>query len=221
MAAPKKVDYERIEPGWRAGIKSPEQLASEYTEVTGIPVSRTAIIKHFKILGIPRDLKAKIQAKADAMVAASLVSGKVSTLSPETERTIIDTVATEVATVRISHRKDIGRSRSLAMKLLDELEAQTAQVPELLHLGELMAKPDDKGLDKLNELYQKIIGLPTRTKTMKDLAETLKTLIGLEREAYGINASTPPADDTEKLTDEELNARIQERFERLDAARAG
>ena len=28
MAAPKKVDYEAIEPGWRAGIKSPEQLAA-------------------------------------------------------------------------------------------------------------------------------------------------------------------------------------------------
>jgi len=196
MAAPKKVDYERIEPAWRAGIKSPAQLASDYTEATGTPVSRPAIIKHFKNLGIPRDLKAKIQAKADAMVAASLVTGKVSTLSTETEKTIIDTVATEVATVRLSHRKDIGRSRSLAMKLLDELESQTLQVPELAHLGELMAKPDDKGLDKLNELYQKIISLPSRTKTMKDLADTLKTLVSLEREAYGLATAEAPAGES-------------------------
>ena len=64
MAAPKKVDYERIEPGWRAGIKSPAQLASEYTEATGISVSRSAIIKHFTELGVPRDLKAKVRAAA-------------------------------------------------------------------------------------------------------------------------------------------------------------
>ena len=54
MPARKKVDYERIEPGWRAGALSPSQLAAEYTDATGVSVSRSAIIKHFTELGIPR-----------------------------------------------------------------------------------------------------------------------------------------------------------------------
>ncbi|MGQ7090747.1 hypothetical protein ACUOBA_18165, partial [Escherichia coli] len=38
----------------------------------------------------------------------------------------------------------------------------------------------------LNEIYQKVISLPSRVKSMKDLSDSLKTLIGLEREAYSI-----------------------------------
>lgn len=82
------------------------------------------------------------------------------------------------------------------MRLLEELEIQTAQVPELAQLGILMANPDEKGIDKLNELYHKIISLPSRTKTMKDLSDTLKTLIALEREAYSIGQTPEEAATT-------------------------
>ena len=56
MAAPKKIDYDRIAPGWRAGLLRPHQLAALYTEETGQKVSHAAIIKHFKKSGIARDL---------------------------------------------------------------------------------------------------------------------------------------------------------------------
>jgi hypothetical protein len=82
------------------------------------------------------------------------------------------------------------------MRLLEELEGQTEQVPEMYKLGELMAAPDEKGVDKLNELYHKIIALPGRTKTMKDLSDTLKTMIALEREAYGLATATNPNDQS-------------------------
>ena len=54
-----------------------------------------------------------------------------------------------------------------------------------------MLSPDDKGQDKLNDLYHKIISMPQRVKSMKDLSDTLKTLIGLEREAYSIKEDEP------------------------------
>lgn len=60
MAAPVRIDYDRIEPDWRAGIKSAQQMADEYTLATGQKVSHAGISKHFKKLGIPRDLIAKI-----------------------------------------------------------------------------------------------------------------------------------------------------------------
>lgn len=84
MAAPRIIDYGRIEPGWRAGILSVQQLADEYRAATGQAVTLTAINKHFKKLGIPRDLSAKIEAKAAAMVSAAMVSGKVSIDGTET-----------------------------------------------------------------------------------------------------------------------------------------
>ena len=188
MAATKKVDYARIEPGWRAGILSPRQLAVQYTEETGDPVSHAAIINHFKKAGIDRDLAAKIRAKADAMVTQAMVTGKVTPQPAVPERQVIEDNATQIASVRISHRNDIARARSVAANLLTELELQTGPdaAAMLADLGELMRSPDDKGQDKLAEIYQKVISLPGRVKTMKDLGDSMRVLIGLEREAYGI-----------------------------------
>ncbi len=189
MPARKKVDYERIEPGWRAGALSPSQLAAEYTDATGVSVSRSAIIKHFTELGIPRDLKAKVRAKADAMVAEAMVTGKVSTVTTKRDTEIIDESATREAIVRLSHRTDIARSRNIVMSLFAELEAICGvENAELLsQLGELMRNPDENGQDRRNDLYRKLISLPGRAKTMKDLGDSLKTMIGLEREAFGID----------------------------------
>lgn len=188
MAAQRKVDYEAIEPGWRAGIKSPAQLAAEYTEQTGVSVSRSAIIKHFEKLGIPRDLKAKVNAKADAMVAEAMVTGKVSTVTTVKEAQIIDAAAVDVATVRISHRRDITRMRALVLRLLTECEAESGDPALFAELGDLMRNPGEDGTDRLNDAYRKAVSLPTRIKGVKELADTLKVLVGLEREAYGIGS---------------------------------
>ena len=110
MPAHKKVDYGRIEAGWRAGVKTPQQLADEYTAATGVSASRTGVIKHFTKLGIPRDLTEKVKAKSNAMVLASMVSGKVSAkvsaATPKPDSEIINDVAMVLATVQMSHRKD-------------------------------------------------------------------------------------------------------------------
>lgn len=207
MAAPKKVDYEAIEPGWRAGIKSPTQLATEYTEATGVACSRSAIIKHFTKLGIQRDLSAKVQAKADAMVAEAMVTGLVSTVTTLKDAEIIEAAAADVATVRISHRRDITRFRALVLKLLAECEAEAADPSLFAELGEILRSPDDNGTDKLNDAYMKAISLSQRIKGVKELADTLKTLVGLEREAYGITeAEKPPAEDA--VDKEDLTRRI-------------
>lgn len=221
MAAPKKVDYERIEPGWRAGVLSPAQLATEYTEATGVTVSRAAIIKHFEKLGVPRDLKAKVQAKAEAMVAQAMVTGKVTTATTKKDAEIVDTVALTVATVRIAHRTDIDRARKLAMAMLGELEAETGDPESFTKLADLIGAPaegDDeaaaqKRRDKLQEAYTKALSLPARIDNAKKLAETLKHLIGLEREAYGIegpaqkvDVNVTPPKPAHELTDIELAA---------------
>jgi hypothetical protein len=192
MAAAKKVDYAQIESGWRAGFLSPQQLAENYTKATGINVSRAAIIKHFDKQGIKRDLKAKIAAKAEAMVAASKVTGKVSVATLAKEKEIVDANALDVATVQLAHRKDIARSRALGMKLLAEIEAQTDE-PELFrNLGEIMASEDNAALTKM---YDRVINLPARVDSMKKLADTLKVLIGLEREALNIGGGEQSAGD--------------------------
>lgn len=201
MAAPKKIDYERIEPGWRAGLLSPHQLAAAYTEETGQKVSHAAIIKHFKKAGIARDLSAKIRDRAEAMVTEAMVTGKVTPRQTIPDSTLIEEGSTQVATIKLAHRKDIHRARRLTNALLDELERETdpETVALLSEFGALMRTPDDKGADKLNDLYHAIISLPERSKTLKVLTESLQKLVDMERQAFGMDKDQPKSADA--LTD--------------------
>jgi len=176
----KTTDWERIEADYRAGLLSVREIAS----ANG--VSHVAIAKRAKRDRWERDLTARIKAKAEALVTSRTVTKEVTSERAEADRAIVEANAEVIASVRLGHRKDIARGRTLAMALLQELEAQTGDVDSLQLLGELMKDPDEKGLDKLNELYLKVISLPGRTKTLKDLGDTLHKMIGLEREAYGI-----------------------------------
>ena len=201
MTDKQPTDWERIEQLYRAGLLSVREIAAT------CGVSHTAINKRAKAGSWDRDLKAKIQAKADSLVSKAEVSKEVSTQAMATERGIVEANAQVIANVRIAHRTDIGRSRRLANKLLDELEGLTDNRDLFDRLGELLRDEDDKGQDKRNDLYMKVIDLPARTKTMKELAETLKNLIALERQAYDVGAEKQ-GDDRSQLTEEELDRRI-------------
>ena len=183
-------DWERIESDYRAGLLSVREIAASQG------VSHVAIGKRAKRDGWERDLKAKIQAKADALVTKREVTKTVTAEQAVTDRQIVEANAQVIADIRIGHRTDIARSRKLTMSLLQELEHQTENMELLEQLGELMYEPDEKGLDKLNQLYHKIISLGSRTGTMKQLSDSLKTLIGLEREAYGISGDPMPNSQT-------------------------
>jgi len=194
----KQPDWEAIERAYRAGVLSVREIASS------CGVSHTAIQKRAKANGWERDLKAKIKAKADSLVAKREVATQVASKSVETEREIIEVNAEVIANIRMAHRGDISRGRRLANKLLDELEGLTDNRQLFEELGELLRSEDDKGQDKRNDLYQKIIDLPGRSKTMKEMAETLKTLITLERQAYDLDtkAGNSDADELSKMMDD-------------------
>lgn len=194
-------DWERIEQLYRAGLLSVREIASAHG------ITHGAINKRAKRDGWVRDLKAKIKAKADALVSKSLVSTEVSKEQLATDRDTVEANAQVIANIRIAHRTDIGRYRKLANSLLEELEGMTDNRDLFDQVGDLLRSEDDNGQDKLNDLYQKVISLPSRTKTLKDLGDTLKVLIGLERQAYSID-DEQPVDDRSKLTEDELDRRI-------------
>lgn len=182
-AAPVVTDWERIELDYRAGIKSLREVAD------GSGVSHVTISKRAKKFGWVRDLKAKIQAQADELVNKATVNKGVNTLQAVSERDTVNANAQAIADVKLAHRSDIQRTRGITMSLLYELECQTGadNVAMLEQLGELMRSEDDQGNDRLNDLYQKIVSLPGRAKTMKDLGESLRVLVALERQAFGLD----------------------------------
>lgn len=180
-------DWELIERHYRAGLLSIREIAAS------CGVSHVAIQKRAKRDGWARDLAAKIKAKADALVTREVVTSVVTTDQVVTERAIVDANAQAVVDVRLGHRSDINRCRRLANKLLDELEALTDEqgtIKSLITQLKDGGHEDGDAMADMLALANKIGALPSRTKTMKELAETLKTLVALERQAWSIDDQT-------------------------------
>ena len=175
------VDWEAVEREYRVGIKTLRQIASEHG------VSNPAIVKRAKRDGWERDLTAKIRDKAESLVSKQLVSAEVSKEARIAERHIVDANAEMMASVISGHHNLLTRLRGIAMLLMDRLEAELEGTDLFIQLGEMMASPDEFGVDKAGDLYRKVIALPTQTDTAKKLSEMLKTIIELERKVFKID----------------------------------
>ncbi|MCY1230660.1 hypothetical protein D9M72_430800 [compost metagenome] len=188
------IAWPSIEADYRAGIKSLRQIASQQG------VSEGAIRKRAKKEDWQRDLAAKIQAKAEALVRNEAVRSEVRSATRVPEHVVIEANAVGVFEVRISQRTDIQRAGRLFRSLLAELEAQTDNLALFQQLGELLDQsgPDENGKhrrDLLNELYQKIISTVGRVDSSKKLVEMLEKLVRMEREAFGIEGAGSDGND--------------------------
>jgi hypothetical protein len=180
----KEVAWDLVQVDYRANILSLRAIGAKYG------VSDAGILKRAKKEGWTRDLTAKIRAKAAEKVSKAAVSAEVSIQTTAYESQVVEANATLQSDIILAHRKDIQRSRRLTMRLLDELEFQTDNLELLEELRELVYAPDDKGVDKRDELIRKVLSLSSRSSTMKTLADSLKTLVTLEREAFGVDEDT-------------------------------
>ncbi|MFP7606805.1 hypothetical protein [Serratia quinivorans] len=189
-----KPDWEAIESAYRAGLMSLREIASQHN------ISEGAIRKRAKRDDWSRDLAAKVKERADDLVRKAEVRKQVRAENSFSERVLVEATAEVIATVRMEHRGDIRRAREITNSLFDELGAECADVESLRKLGEMMLDPDENGRDRLNEVYQSIISMPERVKSVKALSDALKNLIGLERQAYDIDG-TEGDNSVKKLSD--------------------
>jgi hypothetical protein len=215
----RSVDWDAMLPDWKAGIVSTAQIAENYAAThDGHRPFDYQIVDHFKRLRIPRDLKDQVVLIAE--VKAKQDNGEVLTREEELllaarqlDDGIIDVSASAIAGTLIGHRKQVKQYHNIVLSLLGEIEEQTANAEDFKALGELMYKPDAKGVDKLNAIYEKVLATPQRVDSVKKLVETSKILIGLERQALGIadNANgdaNKGADEAGALPPEEVAKRV-------------
>lgn len=176
---PTGPDWERVELEYRAGLLSLREIAAAHS------ISHVAISKRAKKEKWERNLGAKIAAKAEALVTKALVNKEVTAEKLVTENLMVEASAQVIAGVRIEHRKDIARARKLAMKLLGELECQTDAVDLIEQMEKAMAESKDNPAG-LTQAFQRITSTSGRIDSAKKLAEAMRVLVSMEREAYGI-----------------------------------
>lgn len=189
MATRKPIDWERVEADYCAGVKSIREIARENG------VTDTGVRDKAKKAGWSRSLTEKVAAKAERLLRNEALRGQLRTEKAASDRELVEASAQAIVNVKLSHRKSIARQRTLVEALTTELETQTADTELFAQLGDLMRSEDSKGVDKLNDLYKKVIAFPQRIDSMKKLAETLKHLIYLEREAFDITPAPTPTDN--------------------------
>ena len=112
-----KVDWEEVELAYRANVKTVAQIAKE----SGIKDS--TLRSRAKRKGWSRDLSKRIRLEANSIVNANAVKREVGRLESMDNATVEES-AKLTASIRISHREDIGKARALTMMLLDDLKAQ-------------------------------------------------------------------------------------------------
>lgn len=186
----RRVDWDAVEPHYRAGIKSLKVLAEEFG------CSDAAIVKHAKANGWTRDLQAKIQQRALAKVSAAVVSEEVSEQKKLTERQVVEANAHAVAHVDLTNRKDVLRGMDVSRQHIEELTAlNDPKFRERLEwLGQVMdesGKDEETGRDvkdKVNELYRYIIDMPGRVKMAKEVAAAVGVYVPMMRKIYKLDA---------------------------------
>lgn len=185
-------DWERIEADYRAGVLSLRELAAQHPGTNHVAISRRA-----KREGWSRDLNARIQARADELVTREAVTAPVTADRTVSDRSVVEANAERIAQVRSEHRKDIGKARSVVAKLLADLSG-VADRPDLGdQLVQAMADAENWSSDEdggalrrklLRESLERITSIPGKASVLKSLSESLKNLVPLERQAYGIDA---------------------------------
>jgi len=199
-------DWKKIELDYRAGIKSLRQIAGEH----GIK-SETSIRKRAAKYGWQRDLNQTINDVADDIVRKDTVRKQVRSKSVHSdesrttyddrqdfdisEEETIEENARAIAQVRIAHRKDIARSRNLFAKLIEEVEELTNKDLQQ-NLQQMLDQLLDEGCIEFFDAMaiQKTLSLNNRIGQLKQLTDSLKTVVALERQAYNMDNVQPIQD---------------------------
>ena len=195
------IDWPAVEREYRAGVKTLRQLAEEFG------VSHVAIAKRAKADGWPRDIKAKIDAKAEEKVNKAAVTRLVTNEHIAlTEKVVIEANAEIIASAALIQRDDIKLGMDVSRGHLVELA--TLANPRFSKVLEAIADAYDESgpgpagawkTDKVNELYRYIISLAGRVKMAKEVAASHGVYVPLQRKVLRMDDA-----DLQKSTVDDL-----------------
>lgn len=189
MAERKQVDWESVERDYSAGLLSLREIGDKHN------VAHQVIARKAKKEEWARDLREKIAKAVDKKIGDKQVGDSLGDSKKASEKEIIEVNAQAIVNIKLAHRGDIRKSKNIVNALFDELELTTDNRELFEQLGELLRQESESGHDKLNDIYKKCISMPQRIDGVKKLTDALKTMIGLEREAYDIQSTPTPIDN--------------------------
>ncbi len=189
MAERKQVDWEGVERDYSAGLLSLREIADKHG------TKESSIRYKANQKDWTRDLSKKIEQKTNEKLRKTELRTELRSEKAISEKEIIEVNAQAIVYIKFAHRGDIRKSKNIVNALFDDLELTTDNRELFEQLGELLRQESESGHDKLNDIYKKCISMPQRIDGVKKLTDALKTMIGLEREAYDIQSTPTPIDN--------------------------
>lgn len=178
----KDFDWINIEVDYRAGIKTMAQISSEYG------VSPASIVKRAKKDGWSRDLQTKIRETAQAKVEQEAARKKSGLPGVKlAERQVVEVNAEIQKDVLVAHRDNAASARRLFGRLLKNLEDTVENEDVIDHITKIVQAQEETDVDSMIQALRKIMSLPGQAAALKTLSDTLKTVIEIERKAYGMD----------------------------------
>lgn len=175
-----RIDWETIARDYRAGMISIRAIAKKHS------VSDKAIRDKAEQLGWTRDLSDRIRTETKSALLRTAEGGN-------DEQIVAEKVQEGVAIIR-THQKAIGRGQEVCEAIMESLSARLANADELEAFIVEETKDDEN--TKRRAAMLKLIDLPAQAEVAQKLSNTMKTFIGLQRQAHGIDANPePPKDD--------------------------
>ena len=180
------VDWKEVQREWEGGVPT-KDLAYKY-KCTSMAIAMTA-----RKRGWGRDPVKLKEAKEIKKLAFKKAVGDHLGMLPAEMEDMIDSArdlddADLQASVVYLHRKHISQYRDLADTLFDELRSTCEDKDLFRKVAEIATseKVDEEAVKNLNKVMEKMASLPSRVKALKELAETSKIIVAIERESFGM-----------------------------------
>lgn len=204
----KHIDWKKAERLFRQGIFSYQEIATQ------VGAKNEATIRmHAKSKGWKRDLTHEVRQEARNKFIESMANfGDADKLiEGRTDQQLIEEAARTIVQVVRDHQTTLKRGHTLTLRMLDELDATTA------HMGELQKLITDSIAPARQEGLRRAIGLAQRAVTLKELANSARIWVALERQAFNIvdESKNPEVKDLENKSSEDLRKEILDDAKRM------
>ena len=114
--------------------------------------------------------------------------------------------ATTGTKVMREHRRQISAGRALICRLIERLSDSVGQSADLE--AEITAATAGESSGRRRDAMLKAVSLPAQAVVAKDLAAALRTIVTLEREAFGLDDSESPDEKAIHITISDADAAL-------------
>lgn len=175
------TDWAAIERDFRAN-RPVKAIALEHG------ITRAAVYKQASNLGWKRDIAEKIREKAAEKVARHEAAQRKIAAD---EEGLVEAAAQAAAEVELEHRLNLRQARTVAMRLLAELEIANDHMGELVKIVQRARIPvdeDGKPVLSVADLIaiSRFSKLSSRAGVLEKISKALATIIDAERKSHGL-----------------------------------